>query len=383
MTCRPQPAFIAAAPMQARHARPYAGQSATLALMCLMALPCVSLLIASIPPANAQTKALTQGEIRIVPPFPMPHPHRASRARKAAFAAMKVQNGQASAPEPRNNFVNAGTPGKSGTVEKAAPQIERDDTATQSPAEAPPTAWSMEEIRAAEVSCDTQLQAVTARSERLEPIRHGQCGTPVPLKLEAVGVGAPVTISPPATANCALTARLYNWLETVARPAARATLGSDIVALRNASSYICRNRYSDPAQKISEHAFANALDISSFKLADGREIDVKRYWGKVVESELAARKLVSLPAPETRPANLSTTKATASGKAEQARTLASSEPQPPAASAVTTPELTFLRDIHSGACGIFTTVLGPNANAAHHDHIHLDLKGRRSSAYCE
>ena len=33
----------------------------------------------------------------------------------------------------------------------------------------------------------------------------------------------------------------------------------------------------------------------------------------------------------------------------------------------------FLQDVHSGACGTFTTVLGPGANIFHYNHIHVDL----------
>jgi hypothetical protein len=29
--------------------------------------------------------------------------------------------------------------------------------------------------------------------------------------------------------------------------------------------------------------------------------------------------------------------------------------------------------VHGGACSIFTTVLGPNYDANHRDHFHLDL----------
>ena len=32
----------------------------------------------------------------------------------------------------------------------------------------------------------------------------------------------------------------------------------------------------------------------------------------------------------------------------------------------------FLRDVHAGACRVFDAVLGPDYNAAHHDHFHLD-----------
>ena len=36
----------------------------------------------------------------------------------------------------------------------------------------------------------------------------------------------------------------------------------------------------------------------------------------------------------------------------------------------------FLRDIRDGACGMFTTVLSPDYNAAHRDHFHLDQANR-------
>jgi len=46
------------------------------------------------------------------------------------------------------------------------------------------------------------------------------------------------------------------------------------------------------------------------------------------------------------------------------------------------PKRLFLRALHKGACGVFGTVLGPEANRAHRDHFHLDAKTRRRS-FCE
>lgn len=39
-------------------------------------------------------------------------------------------------------------------------------------------------------------------------------------------------------------------------------------------------------------------------------------------------------------------------------------------------EAAFLRKLHQGACGVLTTALGPEANEAHRDHLHLDMKER-------
>jgi hypothetical protein len=48
------------------------------------------------------------------------------------------------------------------------------------------------------------------------------------------------------------------------------------------------------------------------------------------------------------------------------------------------PEASFLRRLHRGACEAFSTVLGPDANEAHRDHFHFDLAARRrSGSYCE
>ena len=44
----------------------------------------------------------------------------------------------------------------------------------------------------------------------------------------------------------------------------------------------------------------------------------------------------------------------------------------------TTKEAVFLKRLHTGSCGLFATVLGPEANEAHRDHFHLDMKVRRS-----
>jgi hypothetical protein len=46
-------------------------------------------------------------------------------------------------------------------------------------------------------------------------------------------------------------------------------------------------------------------------------------------------------------------------------------------------ERRFLRGIHDAACSEFRTVLGPEADRHHHDHLHLDLQNRRNgSSYC-
>lgn len=43
----------------------------------------------------------------------------------------------------------------------------------------------------------------------------------------------------------------------------------------------------------------------------------------------------------------------------------------------------FLRGAHKSACGIFGTVLGPEANNAHRNHFHVDLAPRKNGAFCQ
>lgn len=269
------------------------------------------------------------------------------------------------------------------TQKRPAPATE------QAPETTPPVTWTAAEIESATEACEIQLLNISAETDRLEPIRRGECGTPAPVKLRRIGSGKGVKLNPPATTNCAVVAHLYQWIETVAQPSAKRAFGSPIVELRNVSSYMCRNRYNDPARKISEHAFANAIDIAALKLADGRSIDVQTYWGLVQESA-AANAPVSSKAAWPRNASKEAGKTqvrsdskTASKKAPAIAAIRKANAEPAPAKPRSTQELLFLKDLHAGACGIFTTVLGPEANRAHHDHFHFDLKERRRSAYCE
>lgn len=263
----------------------------------------------------------------------------------------------------------------------AAPQATTATAPEDEKSEPQEAAWTAADIAAAERACDHLLDGIEAKSERLPPLRSGSCGTPVPLRLHSLGAGKGITLDPPATINCTLAAHLFRWLETVAQPAAQRTLGARITRIRNLSAYQCRNRYNDPGQKVSEHAYANALDIAAFELSDGRIIDVKTYWGLVVQSRLAVTAATARDAAAPSPdQNSSRTRTRVVSAVTQAKADTATTPDPRSSA---TAEHSFLKALHEGACGIFTTVLGPEANAAHHDHLHVDMKERRGSALCE
>ena len=49
----------------------------------------------------------------------------------------------------------------------------------------------------------------------------------------------------------------------------------------------------------------------------------------------------------------------------------------------TAPEAKFLRRVHRGACDVFSTVLGPEANDVHRTHLHFDLQDRHALNVCQ
>lgn len=124
--------------------------------------------------------------------------------------------------------------------------------------------------------------------------------------------------------QCPLALRYVIWDRQVLRPAARDIMGSEIARVDNFGSYSCRRIYGSqrPGDRPSEHARANALDVSGVTLKDGRRVDLAADWD-------------------------------GEGRAgpEGSR---------------------FLKRVRSGACRVFSTVLTPDYNAAHRDHLHLD-----------
>jgi hypothetical protein len=134
-----------------------------------------------------------------------------------------------------------------------------------------------------------------------------------------VTAGGGVTIgAEPLT--CEMAAALALWIEHGLQPAATRILGSRVSAIEDMGTYDCRNIIGSRIWRHtrSEHASANAFDIAGFRLEDGRRIGVLSHW---------------------------------KGKGPEAR---------------------FLREAHARACRYFRVALGPEFNAAHKDHLHLD-----------
>jgi hypothetical protein len=189
----------------------------------------------------------------------------------------------------------------------------------------PPPQWSAAEVKAGSIDCDRRLSGLTILYDRLDPIKDGACGSPAPIRLKGFEGGHEpgLSFSQAPTVSCKLAEALHRWFEDVVQPNAKTQLHASVVQITTLSAYNCRARYDDPSQRISQHAFANAVDVSEFVTAKGERIGVLDHWG--AGDERAA----------------------------------------------------FLRRIHDGACEIFGTTLGPEANEAHKNHFHLDMKERR------
>lgn len=189
-----------------------------------------------------------------------------------------------------------------------------------------PRSWTPEEIVAEQRRCMAVLARAAYDLEPGEPVRKGPCGAPAPVLLRGLPGEPAVKITRPATVTCGFAATLREWVDRVLQPTARARLGAPVIRIRLMGSYTCRRRYNAPDTRISQHARAKAIDIAAFQTADGQTVSVLEHW----------------PGDDERAA--------------------------------------FLRDIHTGACQIFDTVLGPRANAAHANHFHFDIG---SGGVCE
>lgn len=169
--------------------------------------------------------------------------------------------------------------------------------------------------------CAAKLSALGARFTPLPDRSYGGgCTAYGALQIDEIMV--PVTGIGPMT--CPVAQNFAAWARYGVAPAARLYLGSELVRIDTFGTYNCRTIAG--SGRLSEHARANAIDIAAFLLADGRRISVLNGWN----ADEASR--------------------------------------------------AFLRTVRDSACKRFRTVLSPDYNAAHHDHLHFDMGGR--GGYC-
>jgi hypothetical protein len=294
------------------------------------------------------------------------------------------------------------------------------------PGDQPTMPWTEAQIANAAAKCKTLLSGDPLDYDLLPPIKEGMCGTPAPVLLRAVGHHPKVTINPPAILSCPMADVLGEWLRDTVQPEAKAVFGSAVAKIQNSSSYVCRNRYAGAGTPLSEHALANAFDVSEFVLTNGVRISVLDHWPRVVATPTAPKPnserrgdgaasapaaepeggdgivtaakarpdkpppVAAEPAPDPNPfddhAAIAPPAEPEGGDRDAVVDAAKARPGEPApitAESAPDSKSQFITYLHEDACRRFGTVLGPNANEAHKDHFHLDMKKRRRASYCE
>ncbi len=123
----------------------------------------------------------------------------------------------------------------------------------------------------------------------------------------------------PLYMTCDLARALDRFVKTVLEPASVRAFGQPVIQLVENGVRNCR-----PVEGydslLSEHAFANAIDVAGFVLRDGSVIDVA-----------------------------------------------------PGADGAHAAHRDFVREVTAGACTVFRTVLGPGFDELHGRHLHLDM----------
>lgn len=313
----------------------------------------------------------------------------------------------------------ANLPSSAAKYEHTWPKVLPQGNGAESPPA--PVEWSKQEVELAQARCTVLLKGLDLVALPDTPIREGtECGTPAPMRLVSIGSSPQIAFSPPPVLTCDMIAALHRWLQRDVQPLARKHLGAPVVRVATMSSYSCRNAYSRRNGRLSEHGRVNALDIGAFVTAKGQTSMVVADWGPIAreiaaqaaaaqkqrEAETAAAKLknggqppqaaapvasqalrpsiaidlpgiIVIPRAEA-PTALGLGPSNRLGGPKQGETAPSTPAVEPLAS-----KAQFLRAAHRAACGVFGTVLGPEANSAHKNHFHVDMAERKVRIVCE
>jgi hypothetical protein len=143
------------------------------------------------------------------------------------------------------------------------------------------------------------------------------CGWTDAVRLSALG---DVRLSSPVTLTCPLAASLVMFDRQVLQPSTMARFGSRVSVVDHVGSYACRNIYHREQAPLSRHALADAIDVTGWQLANGRRVSIEKEWTSADTG-------------------------------------------------------VFLHDLQHDGCRYFGAFFGPEYNAAHRTHFHLQGGG--------
>jgi hypothetical protein len=162
-------------------------------------------------------------------------------------------------------------------------------------------------------SCFQKLRAIGAKfTIAATTVDYGKCSVENPVNLRSITTKQNTIDLPEVPLlNCKFALQFSKWLSESGAPILAAQLNSPVERISTGPGFECRGRNGDGTAKVSEHGYGNAVDISTFRLRNGKTLNVG--------------------------------------------------------------DSTLLPGVRASACGYFTTVLGPGTNAAHAAHFHFDM----------
>ena len=180
-------------------------------------------------------------------------------------------------------------------------------------------------------ACLARLVASGAAAEAAPapPAPVEGCGIEEPVRLSSVtSLGGDIVSLPDRPLlDCAFAAVLADYVRLVVAPLGQAMLRAKVAAIETGPGYECRTQDRVAGAKISAHGRGLAVDLAAVSFADKRRVVVERQ--------------------------------------------------------ADTDEASYFRALRTAACGWFTTVLGPGADAFHANNMHIDIERHDSSGkYC-
>jgi hypothetical protein len=146
------------------------------------------------------------------------------------------------------------------------------------------------------------------------------CGINGPVRLSSITVTAGDVVSLPdrPLLACEFAAVLGDYIRLIVAPLGQAMLDAKVAAIETGPGYECRTQDRIAGAKISAHGHGLAVDFVAIAFADKRRVLVERQ--------------------------------------------------------TDADEASYFRALRTAACGWFTTVLGPGADAFHATNLHLDVE---------
>lgn len=265
------------------------------------------------------------------PPKPELSPESAPEPADAPSPAPAPKSATPQSPDPAPEVPSEPTAAASSEPSPEAP-AKADSEAQPAASPAGPPEWeTLRETDADFTACTQALWRLGADFTVEAPVTEAgnrDCGIARPVRIQTIL--PKVEIPGGAVMRCDTALALGRWLRDTVRPAGRLMPDRpELRAVLPGSTYQCRDRVGTAQTKMSEHALGNAFDVAGFRFEITRD---------------GAAEVLDLPVIPRQD----------SGDMAEA----------------------FQRAVRGAACLYFTTVLGPGSNAAHDDHLHLDIRAR-------